>query len=47
MPIIPHWNTELLNIEDTERRERELKPAAHIEIRPRSPITAREEIGER
>ena len=37
------WNTELLDIEDTKRRERGLKPAAHIEVRPRSLITVREE----
>lgn len=37
------WKTELLNIDDDDRRERELKPAADMNIRPRSPITAQEQ----
>lgn len=36
------WKTELLSIDEDKRRERELKPAAHIGIRPRNPITIRE-----
>lgn len=37
------WKSEWLNIDDTNRRERGIKPAAHTEIRPRSPNTVREE----
>lgn len=37
------WKSEWLNIDDTKRRGRGLKPAAHLGIRPRSPNTLREE----
>lgn len=41
--ILSAWKSELLNIEKDQRRERELKPAAHREMRSRNPITVREE----
>lgn len=41
--ILSDWKSELLSIDEDQSRERELKPAAHIEIRPRNPITVRKE----
>lgn len=37
--ILSAWKSELLNIEEDQRREGEIKPAARMEIRPRNPIT--------
>lgn len=43
MAALSAWKSEWLNIEDTKRQERGLKPAAHIGITPRRPNTVREE----
>lgn len=40
--ILSAWKSELLSIDEDKWRERKLKPAAHIGIRPRNPITVRE-----
>lgn len=39
--VLSAWKSELLNIEEDQRREGEIKPAARMEIRPRKPITVR------
>lgn len=41
--ILSDWKSELLSIDEDQSRERELKHAAHIEIRPRNPSTVRKE----
>lgn len=39
--ILSDWKSELLSIDEDQSRERQLKPTAHIEIRPRNLSTVR------